>query len=99
MIFLKSAFYVKKKILVCSGMIEASIWLSEKEASEVLRVDERFLELLRESGFLKPGSHWRSSNEAKQLPWKPKVLYFIGGCKEAIDCWNENYTSFDQIAA
>ena len=80
-------------------MIEESIWLSEKEASEVLRVDEQSLELLREAGHLKPGSHWRSSNDPNQLPWKPKVLYFISGCKEVINHEKEEYDSFDQIAA
>ncbi len=80
-------------------MIEASIWLSEKEASEVLRVDEYYLELLRERGFLKPGSHWRSSNEPKQVPWKPKVFYFISACKEVIEYWKNNDASFDQIVA
>ena len=75
------------------------MWLSEKEACEVLRVDKQFLEILRETGYLKPGAHWRSSNEPSQLPWKPKVFYFIKGCKEVIDCWNENYPPFDQIAA
>ena len=80
-------------------MIEPSIWLSEKEASEVLRVDEKYLEVLRERGYLKPGSHWRSSNDPKQLPWKPKVFYSISGCKEVIDYWKEKYASFDQIAA
>ena len=80
-------------------MVEASIWLSEKEASEVLRVNEQSLELMRERGYLKPGSHWRSSNDPKQLPWKPKVLYFMGGCKDVIDYWKDKYASFDQIAA
>ena len=46
-------------------MINSQIWLSEKEASEVLRVDQKSLETLREMGFLKPGSHWRSSNDPK----------------------------------
>ena len=58
-------------------MIEKSMWLSEKEASGVLGIDEQSLEALRESGYLKPGSHWRSSNDPNQLPWKPKVFYFI----------------------
>ena len=80
-------------------MIEESIWLSEKEASEVLRVDEQSLELLRERGYLKPGSHWRSSNDPKQLPWKPKVSYFISGCQEVIEYCQSNVASFDQIAA
>ena len=71
------------------------MWLSEKEASEVLRVDEQSLEILRERGYLKPGFHWRSSNDPDQLPWKPKVVYFISGCKEVIDYWKDNYVSFD----
>ena len=36
------------------------MWLSEKEASEILSIDQKTLEVLRERGFLKPGSHWRS---------------------------------------
>ena len=99
MSFLWRAFYVKKKILVCSGMIEASMWLSEKEASEVLRVDEQSLEVMRERGYLKPGPHWRSSNDPEQLPWKPKVFYFIRGCKEVIEYWQNIDDSSAQKAA
>ena len=80
-------------------MAETSIWLSQKEASEILRVDEQILERLREWGFLKPGSHWRSSNDPKQLPWKPKVFYRLSGCKKVFEYWQKNGASFDQIAA
>jgi len=80
-------------------MTKSSIWLSGKEASRVLSVDEKYLEFLRERGFLKPGSHWRSSNEPEQLPWKPKVFYFISGCKEVIEHWENNNVSHDLIAA
>ena len=80
-------------------MIEASKWLSEKEASEVLRVDKQTLEVLREMGDLKTGYHWRSSSDPNQLPWKPKVFYFISGCKEVVNSLKDNYSSFDQIAA
>jgi len=80
-------------------MKERSMWLSEKEASEILSIDQKFLEVLRERGFLKPGSHWRSSNDPKQLPWKPKVFYFISGCKEVVDYWKDKYAFFDQIVA
>ena len=75
------------------------MWLSEKEACEVLRVDKQYLEVLRESGFLKPGFHWRSSNDPKQLPWKPKVFYFIRGCKEVIEYWQKNQDSSSKRAA
>ena len=80
-------------------MIEPTIWLSEKKASEVLRVDEHYLEVLRERGYLKPGLHWRSSNDPKQLPWKPKVFYFMSGCEKVIEYLKNNDDSFDQIAA
>ena len=75
------------------------MWLSEKEASEVLKIDEQSLEVLRERGYLKPGHHWRSSNDPDQLPWKPKVFYFISGCREVIEYGRDNYDYFDQIAA
>ena len=80
-------------------MSEASKWLSEKEACELLRVDEKFLELLREEGYLKPGFHWRSSNDPDQLPWRPKVLYLINGCKEILEYFQDNEASSDQVAA
>tara|TARA_B100000965_G_scaffold63778_1_gene49646 strand:- start:360 stop:587 length:228 start_codon:yes stop_codon:yes gene_type:complete len=75
------------------------MWLSEKEASEVLGVDEKSLEVMRERGYLKPGSHWRSSNDPTQLPWKPKVFYFIRGCKEVIEYQQNNNNSYAQRAA
>ncbi len=80
-------------------MKETSIWLSEKEASQILRVNEPTLELLRERGDLKPGFHWRSSTDPGQLPWKPKAFYCINGCKEVIKSLQDNHSSFDQIAA
>ncbi len=80
-------------------MIEPSIWLSEKEASKVLRIDEQSLEALRERGYLKPGSHWRSSNDPKQLPWKPKVFYSLNGCREVIEYCQNNDAFFNQKAA
>ena len=80
-------------------MTETSKWLSEKEASEVLRVDEKKLELLREGGYLKPGFHWRSSTDPGQYPWRPKAFYYISGCKEVIEYWEGKDVSLDQIAA
>ena len=80
-------------------MITSSICLSGKDASEVLNVDEKYLELLRERGYLKPGSHWRSSNDPMQLPWKPKVFYLIINCKEVIKYMKGNDSFLDQVAA
>ena len=80
-------------------MAATSMWLPEKEASVILKVDEQTLEVLREGGYLKPGSHWRSSTDPEQLPWKPKVFYFIRGCKEVIEYWQNNDDSCAQRAA
>ena len=80
-------------------MPEPSIWLPGKVASEVLRVDEQTLDCLRAWGYLKPGSHWRSSNDPNQVPWKPKVFYFISGCKEVIEYRQNNDDSYAQRAA
>ena len=80
-------------------MSESSKWLSGDEASEFLRVDQKTLDVLRERGYLKPGSHWRSSTDPGQLPWKPKAFYCLSGCKEVIEYLMVNKASIDQIAA
>ena len=80
-------------------MSDPSVWLLEKEASAVLKVDELILELLRESGRLKPGIHWRSSNNPEQLPWKPKVFYHISRCREVIQKSVDMDDFYNQIAA
>ena len=79
--------------------MEGSMWLSEKEASVVLGVGDKYLEVMREMGYLKPGSHWRSSNDPKQLPWKPKVFYCIRGCKEVIEICQDHEDYFTRRAA
>ena len=85
--------------MICSRMREPSKWLFVKEASKVLRVEEKTLEMLREEGYLRPGIHWRSSPESEQLPWNPKVIYLISGCEEVIGFWKGNNSSYDQIVA
>ena len=80
-------------------MTEPSNWLSKKEASKILRVDEQTLEFFRQEGYLKPGSHWKSSTDPEQLPWKPNAFYRISKCKEVVDFWRDNDASFDQTAA
>ena len=77
-----------------------SEWVSEKEASQVLSIDEKTLEIFREEGYLKPGSHWRSSSDPEQLPWKPKVFYCTNRCREVIESWEKHEISTcDEIAA
>ena len=80
-------------------MMEPSNWLSKKEASAFLKVNEQTLEFLRKEGYLKPGFHWRSSTDPNQLPWKPRAFYRISLCKEVVEHWKENHLSVQQIAA
>ena len=74
-------------------------WVSEKEAGEIFGVDEKTLQFWREAGYLKPGTHWRSSNDSEQLPWKPKVFYHINWCKEVIEYWKEHDAPVGHLAA
>ena len=80
-------------------MAELSRWLSEKEAGEALRVDKKILERLREQGFLKPGSHWRSSNDPEELPWRPKAFYLVSGCKEVLEYFQSKEFFSRHVAA
>ena len=74
-------------------------WVSEKEAIEVLRIDKRILDLFREEGYFKPGTHWRSSPDAKHLPWNPKVVYQISCCREVIEYMKKENSLIGQMAA
>ena len=58
------------------------MWLSEKEASEVVRVDAQSLGFLRQRGYLKPGPHRRRSKAPKKLPWKQKNLILEADVKK-----------------
>ena len=74
-------------------------WFSEKEASDRLGVNESTLRLWREVGYLKPGTHWRSSPSDDSLPWKPKVIYHLSRCKEVIEYWRNKDSALNNLAA
>ena len=74
-------------------------WLIEKEASNQLGVSEKTLIYWREIGYLKPGTHWRSSTEENSIPWKPNVVYHLNWCKEVIDYWREKDAPIADLAA
>tara|TARA_Y100001968_G_C19366321_1_gene722697 strand:- start:802 stop:1041 length:240 start_codon:yes stop_codon:yes gene_type:complete len=76
-----------------------SPWVNEKLASEKLGVTEDTLRLWREIGYLKPGTHWRSSPVEQQIPWTPKVLYHLRWCEEIIDYWNKEDAAISRLAA
>ncbi len=76
-----------------------SPWVTEKEASKILGVNESTLSHWREIGYLKPGTHWRSSNEEQQIPWKPIVIYHIRWCKEVMDYWKQHDAHIFNMAA
>ena len=76
-----------------------SPWVSGQEASAGLGVSEETLQLWREIGYLKPGTHWRSAQESKTMPWKPEVIYHLRWCKEEIDYWLSQDAPVNDIAA
>ena len=65
-------------------------WISEKEASQSFGVTEETLRSWREVGYLKPGTHWRSSSNSSGLPWSPEVIYHLSWCKEVIEYWRDH---------
>ena len=71
-------------------MSQSATWVTEKEAGQILGVNEKTLDFWREAGYLKPGTHWRSSFDAEQLPWNPKVIYHVRWCREVIEYWKEH---------
>ena len=66
--------------------MRGSPWVSGEEASSSLGVTEGTLQLWREVGYLKPGTHWRSSPDKQSRPWKPEVIYHLPWCREESDC-------------
>ncbi|WP_320667998.1 hypothetical protein [Prochlorococcus sp. MIT 1307] len=76
-----------------------SPWVSGKEASHHLGVSEKTLQLWREIGYLKPGTHWRSALTSHQMPWKPEVLYHLRWCEEEINYWLAQDAPINDMAA
>ncbi len=76
-----------------------SPWVSAMEASENLGVSESTLKHWREVGYLKPGTHWRSSPDGQEIPWSPEVLYHLHWCKEEMDYWRAHDAPISNIAA
>ena len=74
-------------------------WVSESEASKRLGVTEVTLQKWREIGYLKPGTHWRSSPFDQPIPWTPKVIYHLSWCKEIIEYWRDHDAPLSNMAA
>ncbi len=74
-------------------------WVSEKEASKQLRVSEQTLQFWREVGYLKAGTHWRSSPVSQPVPWTPEVIYHLRWCQEEIEFWREQDAPIKDLAA
>ena len=74
-------------------------WVDSTEASASLGVSESTLQHWREIGYLKPGTHWRSSPGPQQTPWKPEVIYHLRWCKEEMDYWRDHDARIEGLAA
>ena len=79
--------------------MESSTWLTEKETCVELGVSTETLRGWREIGYLKPGTHWRSSPYESHNPWTPQVIYHVRWCREIIEYWKkEDAVIFDKAA-
>tara|TARA_Y100001968_G_scaffold303791_1_gene318256 strand:+ start:240 stop:479 length:240 start_codon:yes stop_codon:yes gene_type:complete len=76
-----------------------SPWADEKETSQLLGVSQQTLREWREIGYLKPGTHWRSSPSEESVPWTPKVIYHVSWCREIIEYWREEDAPVSNMAA
>ena len=76
-----------------------SPWVAGQEASACLGVSEETLQLWREIGYLKPGTHWRSSPNSHAIPWKPEVIYHLRWCKEQMEYWRNHDAPIRDLAA
>ncbi len=74
-------------------------WLLEEEASKRLGVTSKTLQIWREMGYLKPGTHWRSAPVQHSMPWKPEVIYHFSWCKEIIEYWRNRDAPLSDLAA
>tara|TARA_Y100001968_G_C18842102_1_gene474028 strand:- start:234 stop:473 length:240 start_codon:yes stop_codon:yes gene_type:complete len=79
--------------------MSTSPWVNEQEASHRLGVSQEILRKWREVGYLKPGTHWRSSPVDQPNPWTPHVIYHLRWCKEIIEYWREEDAPISDIAA
>ncbi len=74
-------------------------WATSIEASNFLGVSENTLELWREIGYLKAGTHWRSAPISQVSPWRPEVIYHLRWCKEEMEYWRAHDARIVEIAA
>ena len=72
-------------------------WVSAKEASLQLGISESTLSVWRQVGYLKPGTHWRSSSEF--FPVLKRIVrhflvtefhYHLEWCREEMDYWRSH---------
>ena len=76
-----------------------SPWVSEKEASNQLGVNEKTLLYWREIGYLKPGTHWRKLDEGENHSLKPTVLYHLRWSQEVIEYWRDHNAPMTDLVA
>ena len=75
----------------------ADIWNSSELTAQKLGITEFRLAYLRESGFLKPGIHWKSSPSGQKKPWNPEAIYNTNKCRIVI--YNVHSEENDNLAA
>ncbi len=72
-------------------------WVDANEASKILGVTKETLSNWREIGYLKPGTHWRTSPESIKNPWQPDVIYRLSWCREEMEYWRSHNAKIEDI--
>ena len=74
-------------------------WYSSAEASKNLGVNEKTLNLWRELGYLKFGTHWRYIESTANEINKNMIIYHLKWCREEMDYWRSHHAQIKIIAA
>ena len=74
-------------------------WLSSEEASECFKASEETLDLWREIGYLKEGTHWRKQDTKGTIRLKEEIYYHQTWCQEEIEYWRQQDAPICKLAA
>ncbi len=65
-------------------------WVNSVEASKELGITSKTLDLWREIGYLKEGTHWRYSYKKYSRLMKFGLVYHLEWCKEEMEYWKSH---------
>ena len=76
-----------------------SPWVSSVSACKELGIDQKTLDLWREVGYLKEGTHWRYIYKKYHLFNKSIFIYHLNWCKEEMEYWKSHHAHIQGLVA